>query len=498
MTTKVVKGSLWTLGGSVLPLAVSFVSTPFIIRFLGAESYGVLLLVGLIPTYFSFADFGMGIASTRFASESYGQGDSRKESEIVWTATAIALITSLVITIPTIVLSFEIVVALNVPDHLLAEASMALKIAALAFALGILGSVLNSPMLARLRMDLNTLTSAVPKVLLAVVTPFILYYGGGLVAVVSWALIVSAGALVGILWLSRRLLPELLPPTFSPAHVLPLLTFGGGLVLGGLAGILLVNFEKLALSRMISVTSLAYYSVAYTLANIAMLFSMSMTQSLLPAFSQLLLPEKRNHLNALFATTIRLTIIVLLPTTTILLVVAKPFFTHWAGEEFGKHSTLPFYILLLGVAFNMLAFIQHSLIISTGRTGLLAKIYWVEFILYVFTSVALIHSLGIVGAALAWTIRVVADAVVFIFLGERLIGVSFRFREQVRGAIIPLLVLAPVPLVVAHREFGVVVVTVTSVCMFLYAVLTWKKYVREADKTWLKQRIARFRAQGAS
>ena len=141
MTTKVVKGSLWTLGGSVLPLAVSFISTPFIIRFLGAESYGVLLLVGLIPTYLSFADFGMGVASTKFASEAYGQGDSRKESEIVWTATAIALVTSLVIAIPIIVLSFEIVVALNVPDHLLAEASMALKIAALAFVLGILGSV---------------------------------------------------------------------------------------------------------------------------------------------------------------------------------------------------------------------------------------------------------------------------------------------------------------------------------------------------------------------
>ena len=253
-----------------------------------------------------------------------------------------------------------------------------------------------------------------------------------------------------------------------------------------------MNFEKLAISRMISVTSLAYYSVAYTLANIAMLFSMSMTQALVPAFSQLLLPGKRDHLNALFASTIRLTIVVLLPLTTILLVLAKPFFTLWAGEDFGKESTLPFYILLIGVAFNMLAFIQHSLITSTGRTGLLAKIYWIEFIFYVFISVALIHSLGIVGAALAWTIRVVADAVVFIVLGERLIGVSFRFHEQLRGAILPLLVLAPVPLVVAYGEVELVVLALTFVCLLLYAVLTWKNYLRKAEKAWLKQRIARF------
>lgn len=36
MTTKVVKGSLWTLLGQVLPLGVSLVTTPFVTRMLGA------------------------------------------------------------------------------------------------------------------------------------------------------------------------------------------------------------------------------------------------------------------------------------------------------------------------------------------------------------------------------------------------------------------------------------------------------------------------------
>ena len=156
MTTKVVKGSIWTLGGSVLPLAVSFISTPFVIRFLGSEAYGVLLLVGLIPTYFSFADLGMGVASTKFASEAFGQGDQVKEAQVVWTATIIALITSLVVAIPIFIFSFQIISVLNVPEHLQTQASVALRIASAAFVLGILGSVLNSPMLARLRRRKDT------------------------------------------------------------------------------------------------------------------------------------------------------------------------------------------------------------------------------------------------------------------------------------------------------------------------------------------------------
>jgi O-antigen/teichoic acid export membrane protein len=126
MTTKVVKGSLWTLGGQVAPLGVSLVTTPFVIRMLGAESYGVLILVGLIPTYLGFADFGMSMASTKFASEAYAEGDATREARIVRTAGLISLCTSLPFGIAIFALSGRLAAVFNVPAHLHAEASLAL------------------------------------------------------------------------------------------------------------------------------------------------------------------------------------------------------------------------------------------------------------------------------------------------------------------------------------------------------------------------------------
>lgn len=490
MTTKVVKGSMWTLGGSVAPLAVSFISTPFIIRFLGTESYGVLLLVGLIPTYFAFADFGMGVASTKFASEAYGQGDEKKEAEIVWTATAIAAISALVVAVPIFLFSSQIVAALNVPDHLLSQASFALKITSGSFFLGILSSVLNSPMLARLRMDLNMLTSAVPKILLAVVTPFILYFGGGLVEAVSWAFIVGFGIVSVVIYFSARLLPRLASITLNRAYIRPLVKFGGGLVLGSLAAMLLVNFEKLALTQMISVSSLAHYSVAFTLANVAMLFSASMTQSLVPAFSQLLDPAKKAALNSLYEATIRMCIVWVFPFTLLLLVFAGPFFHFWAGEEFGRESTLPFHILLIGVGFNLLAFIQHSLITSSGRTGLIALIYWVELFFYVFISVALIYQFGIAGAAAAWSIRVAADAIVFMYLGRNLLGMSFEFRSQLRSFALPAIVLIVVGLLTMLRSNGLLFdFLLAAIGTLLYSILVWRLYLRSSEKDWIRSRV---------
>lgn len=185
MTTKVVKGSIWTLAGSVLPMLVSLIATPFTIRFLGSEGYGVLILVGLIPTYFSFADFGMGIASTKFGSEAYGEGDPEKEGQIVRTAALIALLASTPIGILIFSISYQIPALFNVPEHLHAEAALALKFAAITFVINFLSGIFNTPQLARLRMDLNTLVNSGFKTLAIIATPFVIYLGYGIVGATS-------------------------------------------------------------------------------------------------------------------------------------------------------------------------------------------------------------------------------------------------------------------------------------------------------------------------
>src|SRR5574341_1397091 len=65
MTTRVVRGGLWSLGGQGMTILASVIATPFIIRLLGSESYGVLSLINIVMGYLTFSDVGMGQASTR-------------------------------------------------------------------------------------------------------------------------------------------------------------------------------------------------------------------------------------------------------------------------------------------------------------------------------------------------------------------------------------------------------------------------------------------------
>jgi O-antigen/teichoic acid export membrane protein len=490
MTTKVMKGSMWTLAGSVLPLAVSFISTPFIIRFLGSEAYGVLLLVGLIPTYLSFADFGMGVASTRFASEAFGDGDPNRERAYVKNATVICLGFSTVIFLPILIFAQEIVPIFSVPLELQNEAAVALRISTVAFVLSLLSTVVNAPQLARLRMDLNSLANGTPKIFMALATPLILYLGGGIAEAVWLGLAAAIAALLLNFYFSSLLLPVKWELGIDTELVRPLLRFGGGWFIGSIAAALLGNMEKLILARFVSVEALAHYSVAFTLAGMVSLFSIAFKQSLLPAFAQLSRPDQQVEFELLVRRGVRLVLAALVPGLVLLCVIARPFFTLWAGEDFGRESTLPFYILAIGLFFSMLSYLPHSAITARGRTDIFARLYWVELFSYAVVATILVFMFGILGAAVAWTLRVIADSLIIIFLAKRVTHISFGFAANGKALGWSILIMLPLAAAAAYDNFSLFLIALAPICLGIYGTFVWNAIIDDTEKSWIRSKFS--------
>jgi len=72
-----------------------------------------------------------------FAAEAYGEGDQKREAEVIWTATAIAGVAVLTIAVPLVVFSYPIVRFMNVREHLFGYGQSGLEIATGSFVLGI-------------------------------------------------------------------------------------------------------------------------------------------------------------------------------------------------------------------------------------------------------------------------------------------------------------------------------------------------------------------------
>ncbi|MBV6496245.1 MAG: hypothetical protein DCC44_06665 [Acidobacteria bacterium] len=488
MTTKVVKGSLWTLAGQVAPLGVSLFATPFVIRLLGAEGYGVLILVSLIPTYLGFADLGMGLASTKFASEAYAAGDAEREARTVRTAAVIALCTSVPVAVLVFLLSGRLVTLFNVPEHLAWEASAALKVTSVTFVLNFLNQIFNTPQLTRLRMDLNTFVNSGFRILGIIATPIVIYLGGGILGAVIVLFAAALLTLGGHIYMSGRLLPPLFDISLDRNAIRPLLKFGGALGLAGIAFLLLNNVEKAIVTYVASPKELAYYSVAFTLAGMMTLLSYSIAQSLIPAFSRLRIADS-GEFQALYSRVVRLLVICMMPIGAALLIGAKVFISLWAGTSFVGESTTPFYILLGGAMLYILSYVPSSALYAAGRSDLVAKLFWAELFLYLPLVWFLTNWLGISGAALAWSIRASVDAIVMFTLARLNQGVALPTKGLWRLSPALILMLLPVCIYFYFDWLMPFVAIAFLACLAGYVLNLWKWGLEAAERSWIRDRM---------
>lgn len=493
MTTKVVKGSLWTLVGQVAPLAVSLVTTPFTIRLLGAEGYGVLILVGLIPTYLGFADFGMSMASTKFGSEAYAEGDPEKEARIIRTAALIALLTSVPIAALVMIFAGNIIGLFNVPAEYTADATLALRLASVTFVVNFLCGIFNVPQLTRLRMDLNTMVGAVPRIIGLIATPIVIYLGFGIIGAITVLLIASLITFAGHLIVSRRLLPHLTGSTIDKTMLKPMTKLGISVVFLGVAGLVLFNAEKGILAAIMPVKVLAYYAIAMTLAGMMIMLSSNIIQSLVPAFSQLSGTESVSHLKSLFTRIVKLSLIILIPAAAFLCLIVTDFLRIWLSDEFALESSTPFFILLAGLMFSVPGYVPYSLLMAQGRANAIAKLYWFEIVPYILLVLVLTLNFGIIGTAVAWSARVAFDGVVFFLLVRR----SSKFKlglieDKLAWVIGSVLVYLPVVILSLLRYNALSVINISTfiVATFIYSTLIWKMALTGEERDWLRSLIS--------
>jgi O-antigen/teichoic acid export membrane protein len=428
----------------------------------------------------------MGIASIRFGAEAYCRGDQKGEARLVRTATLIALASSSVVAAPIAIFAAQIVEEFSISAELIPAAILGLRLTCATFVVTMVASTVSSPQLSRLRMGLNAIITGLIRVLVSIGTAAVVYLGYGIAGASAWLLIVNVLGLVAHLIVSGSLLGDLADLSIDKKTIKPMLRFGAGLTLSAIAAIFLVNLEKLLLSKLISVESLAYYTIAFTFASMAMIFSASMVQSLVPAFSQLLSPEKKQQFNALFARSIKLSIIALLPSLMVMFVVAKPFFTIWAGPEYGRLSTGPFYILLAGLLFNIVSFVPYACLVASGQTNMIAKLHWSELLPYAATVFVLITYFGIEGAALAWCLRVVFDAVIVIWMANAAAGASVDLRRIIAISVLGISALAP-PVVIAgfYDNYSMLLLAAIPTSLVVYSIIIWKFMVGEDEREWL-------------
>lgn len=411
------KHTVANLVGNVLPMLVALITVPLYLRYIGAERYGVLAVIWALLGYFGFFDFGFGRAvSQRMARLSDAEDTER--SNLLWTALTSTFLLGLVGSLALWIFADYILTHLiDMSASSRIEASGAVAWLLLALPVLLPASVLQGALQARLRfVELNTIQ--VLGSTLSQLLPLAVAVSGHveLQALVPAALASRLLTISLLLRQCRRHVPLIGPPLIDRTHLKPLMSYGGWISVITLLGPLLVTIDRLVIASLSGAKAVAYYTVPYDLVSRTMVISGSLSSAIFPRLASASADHARDL--ALRATTAL--VAVMTPVVIVGQFVVHPFLNLWVGDAFASSSAGVAELILLGVWINALVIPHNARLLATDNPKTVVIIYLIQIPIYFLMLWYGITYWGVVGAAAAWSLRVLLDTTMLLHVAGAL------------------------------------------------------------------------------
>lgn len=396
-------------------MAIAIVTVPIYLSYIGAERYGVLAVIWSLLGYFGFIDLGFGRAVAQRMAK-FSDASATDRSKLLWTGLVSTFIlgilgSALLWLFADFILSH--VVQMSPTSRY--EASSAVIWLLLALPVVLPASVLQGALQARLRfLELNgtqVLGSTLSQLL-----PLAVAVAGhtGLEHLVPAALLSRLVTFGLMAWFCHKHVPLVGWPCLDRSHLKPMMQYGGWVSVMSVLGPLLVTLDRVVIATLSGAKNVAHYTVPYDLVIKATVISGSVSGALFP---RLAAAEKSSAMDlTLRATTVLMAIMT--PVIVVGIFVVQPFLILWVGHSFADESKGVAEIILFGVWANTLVIPLQARLLATENPKIVVKIYLIQIPLYLLMMWAGLTHWGIVGAAAAWSARVLIDDALLLHAGK--------------------------------------------------------------------------------
>ena len=406
---------VYNVSGALLPLATSLGTVPFYIHQIGLARYGVVTISWVLLGYFGFLDFGLSRASAN-ALAKLGNSSPRERSPVLVTAFCCNLGLGLVGGVILYLVGHLVLLHLvKVPGSLMGETSAAYPWMAAMLPLGMLSGVATGALESRERFLLSNMLSSFGTMsgqLLPLICAYVI--GPSLDVVIPATLLARLLAVaVSYLVVIRSEWPISLFDV-DLVWMRKLFGYGSWVSVSSILNPLLDTSNQLIVGAMLGAAAVANYSIPMTLAVRSQVFATALARTLFPRNSRVSQAEADE--NTRNATTSLAYGFGMVCAPAIFL--SGPFLRLWVGPRFALPSEAVAQIVMFGAWSNGVAFIPYGFIQARGRPQVTAKVGLVEIVPYLLVLWLFISTMGLPGAAWAWTIRVTLNCAVLIYLSR--------------------------------------------------------------------------------
>jgi O-antigen/teichoic acid export membrane protein len=416
----------WNTGYNLITqgilLVLAFWAIPILVNKLGNERFGVLALLWAFVGYFSLLDLGISRANIKFLSEAIALEDRNLSSKIVWTSISLSAIFGLIsMFIVLAATPYLLINIFKVAPVFFQEVNQAFFFAALSLPFMLIFGTIKGVQMAYLRFDLANVFQGGMSIVQWVGSVVLAWNGYGLKEIMLLTMSLRIVSTIGVLFSLPSMIPLIFQKIrfFDKIVFFKLLHFGGWVTVSQIVSPLFMYLDRILIGAFLSLTAVAYYSVPQEAISRLIIIPVSLSMVLFPVFSgQTVTNENRNKVRDFYYRSIKYLTFFILPITIGIIVYAQEILHIWIGAKFSKESALVFQVIAIGFLFNSIAQVPTTVLYAFGRPDLPAKFHLVELPLLVILNILLIPWIGIVGAGIAWSIRVIFDAFVLLFFAR--------------------------------------------------------------------------------
>lgn len=391
-----------TLGGSWSAF-LALVVIPFQIAILGVEAYGLLAFITSLQITFTIFDLGLSPTITReVATDS--SPDFHRSRELIQTVSTYYLWIGVMLGIVLLLSSGWLATEwLNLKTLPTDSAALAIQLGAVVTILRWPVSFYTGIITGRQRFDLLNLLRAGIATCGLLGGLVVLVISSSLTTLIMWMALTAFVEVSSYLLVCFRLLPGLtLRPRFFARAMKGVWHYALGMNLLSVLVVVLVQSDRLFISRLLPIQALGYYSLAYNVLLGLTLVQGFVTSALFPAFASDHSLGKLSTVSSRYAkATQGLIYVYTLP------IMGLVFFGHdilrlWTSAEAAEGASRIMAVLALGFLLNAAVSVPSVLAMATGNIRILIAINLVAVLFYIPGLYLLVARWGGLGAAIAW------------------------------------------------------------------------------------------------
>lgn len=480
---------LINLLGQGTPLIAAAICIPVLISGMGTDRFGVLTIAWMVIGYFSLFDLGLGRALTRSVAEKLGLGDTAIIPRLIWTAlllmSALGVFAGILIAATTDLLVLRV---LAIPVQYRHETTVAFWLLALSVPFVIITTGLRGVMEAYQRFDLTNLVR-IPMGIWTFAGPLLVFPWS---RQLDWVVaVLVAGRLLTTVW-HVLLVFKVVPALRQHIHIdktliRPLLAFGGWMSVSNVISPMMVYMDRFFIGSVIGIGLVAYYTTPYEVIFKLNVIPEAVFGVLFPLMTAQLANSQKSG-GGLFSLSVKLMAASMFPAALVIVLLSHDFLLWWVGPDFALRSTLVMQIFAIGIFINCMSKVSYNLVQAKGRADLTAKIHMFELPIYIAVLMAALHLFGIVGAALAWSLRMAVDFSLLTFAAKR---VSHIDTQSLQSSVLLIVSLIAALAAATQVPNGAIALIASGGLVLIYALVFYHFVLSQSERKALKNTVGK-------